>query len=239
METTLLKKGATGKTVKELQGLLNLRLGSTHKLKEDGVFGMSTWRAVLVFQKKEWLVEDGQVGSCTWAALRQTEKYKILHTVLLIPQQDASACWLAATSMLLKMSIPRNSVPSSLLASDGGLLNDSELNYPAHTEKFAQHFNLQMYHPQSWTAEGLASVLRRGPLATHILWNVSGYISGMGSSGHFAVIAGIRGDGTAGGTTLRIYDPWPVNRGKISSFGYYKLMNGTPALTYQMFQAKR
>jgi hypothetical protein len=239
METKLIKKGATGKAVKELQNLLKLRLGSIIRLKEDGVFGMNTWRAVLMFQKREWLVEDGQAGPCTWAALRQREKYKILHPVFLIPQHDSSACWLAATSMLLKMSFPRSSVPSSLLAGDGGLLNDSELNSPVHTEQFAKHFNLHMYYPMSWTAEGLASLLRRGPLATHILWNVSGYLSGMGSSGHFAVIAGIRGDGTSLGTTLRIYDPWPVNRGKISSFGYYKLMHGTPALTYQLFQAKR
>ncbi len=239
MGTILLKKGATGRVVKELQNLLKLRLGSIVNLKEDGVFGMNTWRAVLMFQKREWLVEDGQAGPCTWAALRQTEQYKILHPVRLIPQHDSTSCWLAATSMLLNMSISRSSVPSSLIAGNGALFNDSELNSPVHTEQFAKHFNLQMYHPQSWSAEGLASLLRMGPLATHILWNVSGYVNGMGSRGHFAVIAGIRGDGTSLGTTLRIYDPLPVNRGRIKSYGYYRLMHGIPALTYQLFQAKR
>jgi len=182
------------------------------------------------------LVEDGEVGACTWAALRQTERYKILHKITLIPQQDKSACWLAATSMLLRRSLTRASVPSSLLASDGGLLNDSELNMPINTQAYARHFHLRMHHPQSWSATGLTGVIRHGPVATHILWNVSGYLSGAGSSGHFAVIAGIRGDGTDIGTTLRIYDPWPPRIGKIASFGYRKLMMGTPALTYQLFQ---
>jgi hypothetical protein len=228
--------GARSEPVKELQALLNQRLSPMPNLKADGIFGANTRRAVLGFQQRQWLVEDGEVGPCTWAALRQSERYTILHNVTLVPQHDPSACWLAATAMLLRRSIPRSSVPASLLAADGGLLNDSELNQPVHTRAYASHFNFRLYHPQSWSASGLAGVLQRGPVATHILWNVSGYLSGIGSSGHFAVIAGIRGDGTAIGTTLRIYDPWPPNRGQIKSFGYQKLMQGTPALTYQLFQ---
>lgn len=233
---TVLRQGARGQAVEELQNSLNQRLRLSPNLKPDGIFGQNTRRAVLAAQKQYWLVEDGEVGPCTWAALRQTEHYTILNPVTLVPQHDPSACWLAATSMLLRYSIPRSSVPASLLASDGGLLNDSELDNPIHTQAYAAHFNLRMHYPQSWTAIGLANVLRHGPVATHILWNVSGYLSGVGSSGHFAVIAGIRGDGTAIGTTLRIYDPWPPNRGQIRSFGYQKLMSGTPALTYQLFQ---
>lgn len=220
----------------ELQRLLNLRLNPSPNLKVDGIFGQNTRRAVLQFQNAQWLVEDGLVGPCTWAALRQTEKYTILHPVMLIPQQDRSACWLASTSMLLRQCIPRSSVPPSLLAADGGLLNDSEINEPVHTQAYARHFSLKMYYPQSWTALALANILLAGPVATHILWNVTNYLRGAGSSGHFAVIAGIRGDGTAKGTTLRIYDPLPVLRGRIRSFNYHKLMNDTPALTYQLFQ---
>ena len=236
MASIILRLGSYGQMVNELQDLLNQRISPSPRLKVDGIFGENTRRAVIKFQQDQWLVADGEVGSCTWSALRQTDQYTILHQVHLVPQQDPSACWLASTSMLLRQSIPRSSVPVSLLASDGGLLNDSELNDARHTQEYARHFNLHMYYPQSWTATGLANILRRGPVATHILWNVSGYLNGMGSSGHFAVIAGIRGDGTAIGTTLRIYDPWPPNRGKIDSFGYYKLMSGTPALTYQLFQ---
>jgi len=233
---SILRIGARGDAVQDLQRMLNQRLAPPPNLKVDGIFGPNTRRGVLAFQKAHWLVEDGEAGPCTWAALRGSESYAILHRVVLVPQQDPSACWLAATSMLLRTSIPRSSVPSTLLASDGGLLNDSELQQPVHTRAYAAHFGLQMHAPQSWSAVGLANVLRRGPVATHILWNVSGYLNGVGSSGHFAVIAGIRGDGTPIGTTLRIYDPWPPNVGQVKSFGYQKLMQGVPALTYQLFQ---
>lgn len=236
MTIAVLRQGSRGPSVTELQNLLNQRLTPSPGLQADGIFGPHTRKAVLAFQKNNWLVEDGEVGPCTWAALRQTEKYKILHDVMLVPQQDPSACWLASTSMLLRQSIPRSAVPSTLLASDGGLLNDSELNEPVHTQAYAAHFNLRMHYPQCWSAVGLSSILRHGPAATHILWNMSGYLSGVGSSGHFAVIAGIRGDGTAIGTTLRIYDPWPPGKGQVRSFGYQKLVGATPGLTYQIFQ---
>jgi hypothetical protein len=236
MSTTILRRGSRGESVSELQTLLNQRVRPSPNLAVNGVFAGETSRAVSAFQRANWLVVDGEVGPCTWAALRQTEQYTILHTVTLVPQQDESACWLASTSMLLRRSIPRSSVPSALLTADGGLLNDSELNEPVHTRAYARHFNLRMHPPQSWTASGLAGILRPGPVATHILWDATSYVSGTGSSGHFAVIAGIRGDGTAIGTTLRIYDPWPPRRGRISSFGYQRLVNRTPALTYQLFQ---
>ena len=234
----VLKAGSRGDDVVTLQENLAQKLGQ--HLASDGIFGNNTHQAVRRFQRDNWLVVDGHVGTCTWAALLGTEQYNILHSVRLIPQQDNSACWLAATSMILGKSsqINRNSVPSSLQAGDGGLLNDSALNQQVHVEAYARHFNLHMYYPQSWTASGLASILRLGPVATHVLWNVTGYVNGTGSSGHFAVIAGIRGDGTAVGTTLRIYDPWPPGTGNIESFGYHKLMSNTPALTYNLFQKK-
>ncbi len=50
------------------------------------------------------------------------------------------------------------------------------------------------------------------------------------------VIGGIRGDGTALVTTLRIYDPWPPGIGKVASFGYQKLIANVPAYTYQLYQ---
>ncbi len=233
-----LRKGSRGDDVRTLQAELNRNLRPSPNLDEDGIFGTLTRDAVRKYQRQEWLVIDGIVGDCTWSALLGLDTYNYLHHVRLIPQQDNSACWLAATSMILGRTsqIPRSSVPSSLLASDGGLLNDSELNDPVHVRAYSKHFNLQMYYPQSWTASGLASIIRHGPVATHILWNVTGYVNGSGSSGHFAVIAGIRGNGTATGTTLRIYDPWPPRVGKIASFGYAKLMRHTPALTYNLFQ---
>jgi hypothetical protein len=238
MATSILRIGSRGPTVTDVQNLLNQRLRPSPNLTPDGIYGPKTRQAVISMQRNNWLVVDGEVGPCTWAVLRQTESTNILHRVMLVPQIDPTACWLAATSMLLRQSIPRSSVPQALLLPNGSLRNDSDLINPINTQAYAQHFNLKLYYPQSWSATGLANVIRRGPVATHILWNLSGYAPGVGSSGHFAVIAGIRGDDTAAGTTLRIYDPWPPGQGTIRSFGYHKLMNNVPGLTYQLFQKK-
>ncbi len=236
MDLTVQRRGCSGPAVRDVQSALNRRMRPSPNLILDGEFGPATRRAVLAFQRKHWLVEDGEVGPCTRAALFQREMYRILHDVVLVSQPDESSCWLAATSMLLGESIPRSSVPPELISETGGLLNDSSLDDPVHRQAYAAHFNLRMYPPQSWSAIGLAEVLRRGPVATSTLWDVSGYVSSSGSSGHFRVIAGIRGDGSAIGTTLRICDPWPPNRGEVRSWGYHKLARGTPVLTYHLFQ---
>lgn len=62
----LLKVGSTGAQVKELQRLLSLR--------EDGVFGIKTLKAVKDFQSKNELVSDGVVGSKTFEALATNKK---------------------------------------------------------------------------------------------------------------------------------------------------------------------
>lgn len=62
----LLKVGSTGAQVKELQRLLSLR--------EDGVFGIKTLKAVKDFQSKNRLVSDGVVGSKTFEALATNKK---------------------------------------------------------------------------------------------------------------------------------------------------------------------
>ena len=63
----LLKKGATGEAVKELQSSLN-KLGHSCGA-VDGSFGNMTLAAVLAFQKKHGLVQDGYVGPVTWEAI--------------------------------------------------------------------------------------------------------------------------------------------------------------------------
>ena len=237
MAAQITRFGAIGAHVKLFQQALNRKLGgAVGRLKEDGIFGLRTRAAVVRFQNDEELVVDGVIGPCTYAALLDLEKYNIRHHITLVPQLTNSQCWLASTSMLMGRSIPAASIPSELLAPGGGLRNDSDLLRPENTTKFAQHFKLKIYYPQSWEPGGLANVITSGPVAAHILWNISGYLTGTGSSGHFAVIAGIRGDGTSLGTTLRIYDPWPVGIGKISSVCYHDLIENTPGYSYQLFQ---
>ena len=56
-----------GREVKELQALLNDN--RIQKIKEDGVFGPNTRRAVAQFQATRRLKPDGIVGPLTWTAL--------------------------------------------------------------------------------------------------------------------------------------------------------------------------
>ena len=84
--------------------------------------------------------------------------------------------------------------------------------------------------------DGLANMVRaHGPLMMNLLWNAPKYIAGSGSPGHMLIIAGIRGDATPEGTTLRICVPLPMNRGSKYSLTYGPFMRKMPASTYQLF----
>ena len=67
--TRLLKRGMTGEDVKMLQELLNQLHIVTPALEEDGNFGSKTEAAVRSFQKKFQLKEDGLYGQDTHRAL--------------------------------------------------------------------------------------------------------------------------------------------------------------------------
>jgi hypothetical protein len=233
MATSTLRVGSKGPEVVELQTLLNSSLSPSPGLRTDGSFGNLTRQAVLRLQQEKWLVADGIVGKCTWNALRNTESYVILHTVMLVGQPTAMTCWAASASMILRRSI---TVPSFMLNASGALLNDSELNDARISSQFCRAFGLTLYSGRSWTPDGLAGVLRRGPVMCNVLWDVRGYVSGAGSNSHWVVFAGMRGDGTADGSTLRVYDPLPVGSGSIYSVNYGDLMRRLPAATYQLFQ---
>ena len=61
----VLRRGARGPAVVDLQNLLGLKLAGSGV----GIFGPFTEAAVLDFQKKHGLVADGIVGPATWKAL--------------------------------------------------------------------------------------------------------------------------------------------------------------------------
>ena len=77
----LLKVGITGAQVKELQRLLSVR--------EDGVFGIKTLKAVKDFQSKNGLVSDGVVGSKTWDVLlnKNTSKHSLSNNGMKLLEQ--------------------------------------------------------------------------------------------------------------------------------------------------------
>lgn len=232
---TIVQKGDSGPIVSRLQQLLNDQLKPSPKLTVDGKFGSLTRNAAVRFQEKNWLSNDGIVGPATWSALEKRDKYVILHNVQLIPQHTPSTCWSAALAMLL--GVRASMLPGNArISKKGGMFNDSELSKPENTKKFADSYRLKMLHAQSWMPDGLANMLRtHGPLMMNLLWNAPKYMAGKGSSGHMLIIAGLRGDGTSEGTTLRIHDPWPMNRGSKYSLTYGPFMRKMPVSTYQLF----
>ncbi|GHV19795.1 hypothetical protein FACS18949_15210 [Clostridia bacterium] len=64
----VLKRGASGAAVRDLQEILHKR-GANPKLSVDGSFGPATYTAVQKFQLDNKLAVDGAVGPLTWAAL--------------------------------------------------------------------------------------------------------------------------------------------------------------------------
>jgi hypothetical protein len=249
MSMSLLRRGSQGNAVKELQELLNENLPSGPKLPINGVFGPRTEQAVLRFQKENWLTEDGLVGPCTLNALRGTETYKILHRVHLVTQPTGTTCWAASTAMILGLLAPVKAPPFMLLP-DGSLFNDSKLHDPVVSSHYCLYYGLTMHHAQSWSPSGLAAIMQRGPVMCNVLWNIRGYLTRtppspepvlpwVGSNSHWVVFAGIRGDGTIEGTTIRIYDPLPGElpkaRGHIYSLIYGPLVKRLPGATYQLF----
>ena len=62
----VLKEGASGKAVRQLQRVLGK---AGHETAVDGDFGPSTKRAVKAFQAAKGLTADGIVGPATWKAL--------------------------------------------------------------------------------------------------------------------------------------------------------------------------
>lgn len=235
-----LRIGSKGKSVTDLQNMLNNKVVPSPRLKADGDFGNKTHRAVVSFQNANWLTPDGVVGKCTWNALTGNEKYNVLHRVNLVSQPTNDTCWAASTAMLLGLPTAIKLPPAlAHLAPPGtGLLNDSAMQNPTHMQEFCNYYRLTLNYPQSYTADGLYDLIKRKPVMANILWDTSNYVSGAGSSGHMIVIAGIRGNGEEDGTTLRIYDPWPPTTGKVSSEIYSKLVKTTPTFTYHLYQKK-
>lgn len=234
MTTQKLKRGDEGRLVSHLQMLLNQKQ-SGPKLSIDGRFGSKTEAAVRRFQQDHWLAIDGIVGPATWGILENREQYHMLHRVHLVPQHTSATCWSAALAMLLNR-MACMSPGDAQLSSEGGLLNDSNNNHLTNTRKFARAHGLNLIPGATHTANGLYSMLlNHGPLMINLLWDVNGYVSGSGSPGHMIIVAGIRGDGTEDGATIRVYDPWPVNRGSIYSLTYGPFMRKMPASTYQIY----
>jgi len=241
LPTTILKLGSHCDDVRTLQSQLNDVLSPRPNLVVDGSFGTHTRNAVLGFQRENWLVEDGEVGPCTWNALMDTEDYPpILHNIPFIFQRTPTSCWAASTAMITRSTISTVvfRTPDDLIMEDGSLKNFSESeDAVTGPMRFARANFLTVVPPTSWMPIALKAMLAKGPLMFDMLWNVKDYVKGAGSSGHMIAVVGIRGDDdqSGKGTTLRIYDPWPPNKGDRYSVGYFKWIQEVPTRTYHIY----
>jgi hypothetical protein len=131
-----------------------------------------------------------------------------VQNMTLIPQGKAMSCWYASAQMLIKwkeessqqslanlLSPEMDTECQKIRDADNGIANSQILS-------MAKRLGLKSIPPQSPTPEALETWFQTyGPL----------WVNG---KNHIVVIAGIRNSGAAG-YELKVYDPLPVNVGKI------------------------
>lgn len=239
---TLLALGAKGPLVKRMQEALNAKVWPYPKLPIDSYYGPQTKAVVKTFQNQFGLVEDGMAGASTQAAAFDEEWGAPImqEEGAFIPQDTPHHCWAAAMAMLTGRTI--NGViartPADQIAPSGGLYNYAEAEYGLKKDTaLAWAHRVRCYGPACWPVKTMWSMLSSGPIVCNTLWKHSDYTEGKGSPGHWVLVVGIRGDGNPDGrgTTLRIWDPWPVNEGAMYSVNYRDWINSVPARTYRIF----
>lgn len=244
MSDPVLKLGSSGPAVEELQELLNAKLEPSPNLKVNGLFQMSTKKAVKDFQHEKYLVGDGVVGRCTWMALRGQETFESYdRPPVRLGQADPFTCWKAATSMLLgKMSVGGFQTGSADIedlngGTDNGGLGNSQVNMA----QFASVNNLLFLHQPQASPQAICGFLK---LFGRMMLNVKPVGSKMSTTAkasngsHLVVLFGARGDMTAEGTTLALYNPEPVGVGELVCGSYAKLTQENPGLFYQILYRK-
>ncbi|WP_422088327.1 peptidoglycan-binding protein [Variovorax sp.] len=240
---TTLKQGWRGADVRRLQEALNRKLQPSPRLATDGDYGPLTRAAVLRLQAAHWLVEDGEAGPCTQNVAFDGEgDAPVLHPVALIPPPAAALCWAAGVAMMTRSSVQAvvARTPAELVAADGGLqdfvdTHDADMKVG---RRFAAAHGLEVRPPPPWSLKALRAALQEGPLMFDMLWGTKkGYPADAGRPGHMVVIAGIRGDDdpSGRGTTLRILDPWPPQKGARSSVTFFKWLQSASSRTCRVF----
>ncbi len=89
--------------------------------------------------------------------------------------------------------------------------------------------------PMSWTTSAFVALLRRGPIMLDMLWRANEYAQGSGSPGHMVVAAGVAAV-SGGDAWVKVLDPLPLNRGKVSWERYDRWMQEVPTRTYRVFE---
>lgn len=239
-----LSYGASGKAVEELQTLLNKKLKEEHRniywedITVNGKFNSHTKEYVRNFQKAAYLLEDGVVGYKTWSALLGTEAFNCFDFPPdYIPAPNKHQCWAGATAMLLNQIGSANTTqPAGVKFEDlgGGVIggiNNSHQNM----RKFADAHGMQMFEGENLSCTQICYLVsNNGRLMLDMKGVNSDMKTGKSNDSHFVILAGVRGDGTAAGTTITLKDPSGGTIQTITaSFQYLK--NKYPKITYQVF----
>lgn len=241
MRNVIVRSGSSGQSVRELQMALNNRLNPSPNLIVNGLYTPQTERAVLAFQRSNWLETDGVAGPCTLDALYGTEAVPIiLHNVPYLSQPTPTTSWAAATAMLTRQTIQavRMTTPQNLLTADGALINETAPGQRLDMHQtFVRLHRLHYHPPQSRPVAALIGLLRRGPIMLELPRKPGSLQRGTNASGHYVVIVGARGSHGADGstTTLRIYDPDDSNGEGIYSVVYSAMLRQVPLATFGMF----
>lgn len=241
---TTVRMGSRGPDVASVQIKLNIRNPPTPPLVADGIFGPKTHAAVVAFQRLRRLTPDGVVGPKTHAALDEGPRIVVVeHAMTHIPQPTNTTCWAASTAMMTRSNVPGviARTPSDMIAADGGLKNSSGSDQAIVTgTRYGNIHGLKCYAPMSWSTPAFVTLITRSPLMLDMLWRTAEYAAGNGSPGHMVVIAGVRSDNNPSGATtyVKVLDPWPPNKGKISWERYDTWMREVPTRTYRVFDRK-
>lgn len=164
-------------------------------------FGPKTDTVVRAFQRAKKIKVDGIVGPVTWGKLGLT--IDVNQFVNLASQPTSDTCYAAAASMVIG--------PHAAMSFDPGPV-PLGVQPDAHwAQSFSQQFpSWRLEHGMSPTPSALATFLRG-----RAFWFAGNLPFPLGPSYHAVVVAAMWGDGSADGTMLLIYDPWPVNVGEV------------------------
>lgn len=140
--------------------------------------------------------------------------YTVPGTIALVPQPTDMTCWAASYTMMENWSRNRSTSIETAVANVGAEWADHVRNNKglsgAEVGRFITAAGMVAEPAASYPVEEWAAMLRDyGPLLI-----VTDEAPGKPWAVHARVIWGISGDGTAAGTTLKIFDPWPPKKGR-------------------------
>lgn len=210
----VLRQGSNSPQVLLLHLLLNKKLhsnlSSNPQTAAHRSFGPATQSAVLKFQQQQRTLKvDGVVGQRTWMALGNV--IDINHKAQHFLQPDPTTCWSAAVSIMLGTNMSVGSGGAMLDAPGSGKAGALSIPDPRlpgvppdNLYKFANAYGLNCSGPQTYTAQGLAAFLARGPF---VMMGQSLAPTATSRTRHAYVVAGMIGDGSAECTMLHVLDP--------------------------------